>query len=360
MLKLVDGISSNRVFDAIQGQNDHDYLLGKFIESHKIRNHSQNTIKKYEQFLRNWFDDHGRDALPLLTWEAMEVVRGRSIIQSYISCLLKGDFATKTIRDYLNILSSYFSYVLEYPYLKRENDFVHIEDLYDIKICQSISEWDYPNHHYSGEQQGVPFDPSRLYEFYSVVKSSYVDAKPNCPFRARNYTMVVIAGESGLRLNELLNLHIEDLLFESKKLQTRFAKSSRGSGKKSRVTLFSPLARDSVQFYLKNHRSFFLKQETSLVFPSKSGQLLSQSLTQEFFKKLLNDVRRAKFPVLDHMSWHWFRRIFATRFIEEFPGKLSVLIELLGHSNYNTVHRYICHSKAWMDCEIQKVIEGDR
>ena len=68
---------------------------------------------------------------------------------------------------------------------------------------------------------------------------------------------------------------------------------------------------------------------------------------------------RAGFPVQPHMSWHWFRRIFATRFIEKFPDKLSVLIKLLGHVSPNTVHCYIRHSEAWADKQIQKVLEGE-
>ncbi len=60
-------------------------------------------------------------------------------------------------------------------------------------------------------------------------------------------------------------------------------------------------------------------------------------MAQDILKSIVIEARNNDFPILDHMSWHWFRRVFATRFIEEFPGKLSVLIELLGHSNYNTV-----------------------
>jgi site-specific recombinase XerD len=59
-----------------------------------------------------------------------------------------------------------------------------------------------------------------------------------------------------------------------------------------------------------------------------------------------------------HMSWHWMRRMFATRFIERFPNKLSVLITLLGHMNPGTVHRYIRHSQGWMDEQIQQALQG--
>ncbi len=71
-------------------------------------------------------------------------------------------------------------------------------------------------------------------------------------------------------------------------------------------------------------------------------------------------ARKAGFPVLEHMSWHWLRRIFATRFIERFPDKMAVLIKLLGHSNQYSVHRYIYHSEAWMDEQIRMVMENSK
>lgn len=68
-------------------------------------------------------------------------------------------------------------------------------------------------------------------------------------------------------------------------------------------------------------------------------------------------ARAGGFAVTEYMAWHWFRRIFATRFIERFPDKLPVLIELLGHTSAGTVHRYIKHSRPWIDRQIQDVLE---
>ena len=123
-------------------------------------------------------------------------------------------------------------------------------------IEQPVTEFDLPHHVYEGERLGVPLDPERLYDFYSILRAKYLKSSVGWEaVRARNYAMAVLAGESGLRVDELLNLEIgKDLFFESHKLQTRFAKGTRGSGKRGRITLFPPLARDTVRYYLKNHR----------------------------------------------------------------------------------------------------------
>jgi integrase len=87
---------------------------------------------------------------------------------------------------------------------------------------------------------------------------------------------------------------------------------------------------------------------------------MTNSQNQVDLKQMCESARKAGFPILPHMSWHWLRRIFATRFIERFPDKMAVLIQLLGHSNPHTVHRYIRHSDAWMDEQIRTVMETSK
>ncbi len=170
-----------------------------------------------------------------------------------------------------------------------------------------------------------------------------------------------MAGESGLRVDELLHLEISDLHFDSFKIQTRFAKGTRGSGKRARLTLFTPLARDTAQFYLNQYRPLIKNSDQTLfLFPSKTGGLLDYASLQKALGEMIHSATGAGFPVLPHLSWHWMRRFFATRFIERFPNKLSVLIILLGHMNPGTVHRYIRHSQAWMDDQIQQALQGAR
>ena len=342
-----------------QAQEDHQSLLSGYLQSHQIRNHSPRTISKEKAFLEGWFAGYGSDSQPLFTWEAMVPIQGRKRIQEYGSVLLESEVSSDTIRAYLGILSRYFSYVLEHPYILGSGIPIRIQDIYS-PIDQPISEYDMPHHTYDGEHLGVPLDPERLYDFYAHVRHHYLAPPGSCQsIRARNYTMVVLAGESGLRADEILNLEMSlDLFFESKKLQTRFAKGTRGSGKRARITLFTPLARDTVKFYLKEHRPhLFGSDQTDYLFPSKSGKLMSYSSAHDALSEVLDAVRKAHFPIGAHMSWHWMRRLFATRFIERFPNQLPVLISLLGHQSPNTVHRYIRHSEAWMNQQIQSLLE---
>jgi len=335
----------------------HEQLISGYLQSHRIRNHADKTIHDTKRLLTAWFSLHGREARPLLTWEAMAPVSGRKRVVEYGKTLLASDVSVHTVRNYFGILRGFFSYVMEHPYVFDGDNPKRISDLYG-PIEQPVSEFDMPVHVYNGETLGVPFDPARLYEFYAAVRSHYLKAGHNHT-RARNYAMAVIAGESGLRSDEVSHLETKkDLFFDSRKLQTRHAKATRGSGKRSRVTLFTPLARDTIRYYLKHHRPFLCVGQSPYLFPTKVGGPVPYNSMLGGLREIKKSVNETGFSVGDHMSWHWFRRLFATRFIERFPHQLSVLVELLGHVTPNTVHTYIRHSDAWTDRKIIEVLEG--
>lgn len=327
-------------------------LINSYFQSYRIRNYSPKTINKEKRFLEGWFETHS-----LFTWEAMVPISGRKRIQDYGSTLLATEISVNTIRSYLGVLRRYFSYILEFPFVTTDKGPRRLQNIYG-PIDQPVTEYDIPHHVYDGERLGVPLDPEKLYDFYALLRESYLNHPQWAATRARNYTYAILAGESGLRSDELLHLEIsKDLFFKSNKLQTRHAKGTKGSGKRSRLTLFSPLARDTVQFYLSYHRPS-LNPQTDHLFVSQSGLPMTYSCTNKALQEMIQVAKKEHFPISDHLGWHWFRRIFATRFIERFPNKLPVLIDLLGHVTPNTVHRYVRHSEAWMDKEIQSVLEG--
>jgi integrase len=350
MLELVSQPKLPALPPRDKAEKDHERLLSSYFQSYRVRNFSPRTIEKEKRFLESWFLEHG-----LLTWQAMEQVKGRKRVIDYANTLIDSGIRSDTVRSYLGTLRRYFSYVLEFPFVG--NPIRRIQEVYG-SIDQPVTEYDMPRHVYNGERLGVPLDPERLYDFFSILRELYLGRRGWEPVRARNYTLAVLAGESGLRADELLHLEVADLFFESAKIQTRYAKGTHGSGKRARLTLFPPLARDTVSFYLKLHRPNLYRGNGPFVFISPSGEPLRYSIIHQALGEMVKISQKAKFPVLDHMGWHWFRRIFATRFIENYPNRLSVLVSLLGHTTSNTVHSYIRHSEAWMDSEIQKVLGG--
>ncbi len=346
-------------YHGIDAYEHHQCLIDDYVQTHYIRNHSENTIQNEKRFLEGWFESHGNDIRPLYTWEAMEPLLGRKRIQQYGKVLLDSGITNHSIRRYLGILRRYFSYILEHPYVEIDKTIKRINLIYN-QIEQPVSNYDIPQHSYSGDKKGLSLDPQNLYNYYQAIQTHYL-SKKQTPIRARNYAMAVLAGESGLRCNELLNLEIsKDLFFDSMKLQTRHAKGTKGSGKRARQTLFTSFARDTIQFYIKSYRNKIIgAKNTDFLFISQRGNRMSQSTANTALLLMIKAIKKAEFPIGDNMSWHEHRRIFATKFIENNPQKLPILITLLGHMSSNTVSHYIKHSEAWIDSKIVEVIKGN-
>lgn len=359
MLKVV-GEQRRRPLIAIdEALRDHRSLIDGYINSHKARGLAKTTIEKEEAFLNAWFETHGPKGRPLFIWEAMDEYNGRKHIIDYRDVLVEAELQTETIRAYLGILKRLFDHVLSQPVLFTTNPYVLISERYGVMLTQTVSQFDMPRYIWDGERKGIPLDPEKLYDFLKVMRDECVGKDPDSFTMQRNYALCVLASECGFRIDELLHLEIEnDLFFESSKVQTRHAKGAKGSGKRTRVSLFTPLAKDTIRYYLKIRRRRFNVNDTGYLFLSKLGRPLTYNAVQPQLKEMVCMIRRLDFPVMEHLTWHWFRRIFATRFIERFPNRLPVLIELLGHMSPNTVHRYIRHSKAWMDDQIQEALKG--
>jgi len=358
MLQLVSSQAIDKVTTSSkQQESDHQYLIDQYIGSHFTRNHSIRTIQKEKGFLKSWFQNYPS----LFAWEAMKPFYGRERIVEYANALIDSEVSHHTMRANINILSRFFSYILEHHHLKRGDNFIPIAQIYG-PITQPVSEYDIPKHSYDGEQLGVPMDPEELLNFYHHLRNNYLISVDSvrASSRARYYVMAVLAGLSGFRIEELLHLdYKKDIFFKSCKIQTRYAKGTGGSGKRSRITLFPPLARDTLKYYIKYHRPKLYINSSDLLFPNPNGEVLSHSSAYNALSEMIKTVRPDSLSIMGHMSWHWFRRIFATRFIEQHPHQLSVLIHLLGHTSPNTVHKYIRHSEAWMDKKIIKALQGD-
>ncbi len=338
----------------------HNQLITGFIQSHRVRNHSERTTEDIKRFLKSWFSIHGNEFRPLYTWEAMGPVYGRERIMNYARALRDMELTNHTARKYVGTLRSYFGFVLEFPYVTSDFKIVRLSEIYG-PIEQPVSEYDIPVHAYGDEQQGVPIEPGHLLKFFEILRDHYINPnlKRYLHERSRNYTMCVLAGETGLRADELSHLELNhDLFFDSHQLQTRFAKATRGSGKRARLTVFPALSRDTVRYFIKNHRPHLRGYPSPYLFFSTDSGPVDYNSLQRAIASMRFCANKNDFPVLEHFAWHWLRRLFATRFIERFPEKLPTLIQMLGHVTGQTVHAYIRHSKAWMDEEMRSVLEN--
>jgi integrase len=215
--------------------------------------------------------DHRRQ---LLLWEAMAPVAGRERIRTFSKGLVLSLYSPGTVRTYLGYLRRLFQYVLEHPYMPG----TEVQSLVAKygRIEEPVLEYDYPVHVLDGEDEDVVLTGERLVAFYEFVRSTYIPGKQKRLPASRDYTMIVVAGESGLRADKISHLDVLDVFYSHSCLQTRDGKGAGGSGKRVRKTLFTPFAQETMHVSETAIRPAFpdAKTQTALLLSERGERVV--------------------------------------------------------------------------------------
>jgi site-specific recombinase XerD len=261
---------------------DHHALLQGYLDTHITRNHSERTLETESRFLRGWFesfvtqDDNCLEGeRQLFIWEAMQPALGRQRIIGFSKGLVDAGLKPRTVHSYLGYLRRLFQYVLEYPYIPGAQ-VQSIASKYG-RLEQPVLEYDYPVHTLDQEEEGFVLTGERLVQFYDFVRLQYIGHNQKKLTASRDYTMLVLAGESGLRADEIRHLDAfgphRDLFYEQNCIQTRHGKGTKGSGKRVRKTIFTPFAQATLRVYEDRIRPHFPNaRSNAALFLTESGE----------------------------------------------------------------------------------------
>ncbi len=134
---------------------------------------------------------------------------------------------------------------------------------------------------------------------------------------------------AGLRISELLNLKLTDILMNEELL------SIIGKGNKQRFVPFGKKALRAIKEYLQNGRpSLMKKRKTSYLVLNARGNKLSRMGFLKILRKYL-----IKSGVKKRVTPHTFRHSYATHLLQA-GADLRAVQELLGHSDISTTQIY--------------------
>jgi len=224
-----------------------------------------------------------------------------------------------------------------------------------------VLEYDYPVHVLDHEEEGIVLTGQRLLDFYDFARLVHIGRNQKKIPASRDYTMIVLAGESGLRADEIRHLDAlgphRDLFYEQGRIQTRHGKGCKGSGKRVRKTIFTPFAQATARIYEGHIRSAFPNATVSpALFLTESGDRISYKAMWRSLHIIATEAREAGIDVPPKLSWHSLRKSFATNFMERHPERPWVLMDLLGHMNPSTLHRYVKHSRSYYERAIDDIV----
>lgn len=171
---------------------------------------------------------------------------------------------------------------------------------------------------------------NRVYAVKSKMRADKRDSQEkNTALEMRNIAMIEVLYGCGLRVSELVDLKVSDIIFETMTLRCR------GKGNKERIVPIGEYALEVLQDYLDNAREQLkARNKTEVLFLNSRGKALTRQGVWEILKKWAQDHN-----VTENIYPHKFRHSFATHLLDHGADLRSVQ-EMLGHSDISTTQIY--------------------
>ncbi|MGE0201766.1 MAG: tyrosine-type recombinase/integrase [Candidatus Melainabacteria bacterium] len=156
------------------------------------------------------------------------------------------------------------------------------------------------------------------------------------------HVMCVVAGESGLRLQEILGLQPEHINLKDGQLLVTRGKGSNGSGHRKRSVPISALLKATLEEFFRR----FPRRKGEPVFQTSHGQRLSASTAHHWMDELIAEIQKAGLPILIEkgFGWHAFRRTYTRLYLER-EGNVFDLKRNTGWTWTSTISHYLGDSK---------------
>jgi site-specific recombinase XerD len=167
-----------------------------------------------------------------------------------------------------------------------------------------------------------------LEQSQKLLETAYASPKES---NARDYCMLTLFLNCGMRLSELTGINLEDI--------DRFLRSLRviGKGNKERIIYLNDACKSALSEYLPLRESEdYIHSTTKALFVSSRGERMSNRAVQWTVEKYL---RQAGLEYR-HLSVHKLRHTAATLMYSEGGVDVRVLKEILGHEQLNTTQIY--------------------
>lgn len=168
-----------------------------------------------------------------------------------------------------------------------------------------------------------------LEESLSLLEAVETDTESK--FKERDYAILTLFLNCGMRLSELCGINLSDLDRELRSLRVL------GKGNKERIVYLNDACRDALNKYLIIRRDEKYKRiNTNALFISKQYKRISNKTVQWLVYKYLS------LAGLDykHYSTHKLRHTAATLMYQTGKVDVRVLKEILGHEQLNTTQIY--------------------
>ncbi len=312
----------------INPENNPDFLNDFLAYSSTILNKSENTIKEYNYDLAH-FLKYIVFKYKLTDIKDEELIKNIKINDLDIDVLER--ISLPDIHSFLAYLRTCYS--SKPATLARKTASIKVFFRYMCNKTKKLS-------HNPAQDLETPKLGKRLPKYLTLEQSKeLLDAAAtvgvnhgNHDNSERNFAIITILLNCGLRLQELININISDIDFENNKLNVI------GKGNKERTIYLNKACINAINKYLEARPRDGVKfNSRDALFLSEQKQRISRRTVQYIVK---NELKNAGIEKADIYSVHKLRHTAATLMYKYGDVDIRALQELLGHESISTTQIY--------------------
>ena len=181
------------------------------------------------------------------------------------------------------------------------------------------------------EELETPKLKKALPKYLSLEQSLDLLSKVDGPYAERDYCILTLFLNCGMRLSELVGINLSDVQRGSESLRIV------GKGNKERMVYLNEACRDAIDRYLAVRPHDGLRPEDkNALFISHQKKRISPKTVQYLVKKYLNEIGLGG----EGYSVHKLRHTAATLMYQHGNVDIRVLKDILGHENLGTTEIY--------------------
>ncbi len=174
----------------------------------------------------------------------------------------------------------------------------------------------------------MPSVKKALPKFLTLEESLRLLSSESFENPERDFCIITLFLNCGMRLNELVSINLEDIDFEEKRLLLK------GKGNKQRMIYINDSCVDAINAYLKSRKN--PPEEPHALFLSRKKRRISRRRVEQIVEKVLNDTGLGNRGI----SPHKLRHTAATLMYQHGGTDTLVLKEVLGHASISTTEIY--------------------
>ncbi|WP_444657756.1 tyrosine recombinase XerC [Caproiciproducens sp. R2] len=173
----------------------------------------------------------------------------------------------------------------------------------------------------------TPKQRKALPKYLTLEQSLELLSKVDGPAKERDYCILTLFLNCGMRLSELVGLNLSDVRHGTSTVRIV------GKGNKERIVYLNDACLDAIDRYVAVRPNDALTDKNAL-FISKQKKRISPKTVQYLVKKYLSEIE------LGNLSVHKLRHTAATLMYQHGHVDIRVLKDILGHENLGTTEIY--------------------